>query len=109
MIKDVEKSKANIFPQQGKKNLHHHKSQQFDSRNVEAGFQFTAEVDEDYMVIGGHIDDALSAKIKKGEYIDFGKLLPRDRIVVEEDSCMELVMKNGKAFWIRCCWRDCYY
>ena len=38
-------------------------------------------------------------KIQKGEYIDFSKLIPRDKVVVEEDSRLELVVRNGRTFW----------
>ena len=44
------------------------------------------------------MDETTCAKIVKGEYVDFGKLLPKDRILVEEDGRMELVIKNGKTF-----------
>ena len=93
MIREAEKAKANIFTNQGKVNVL--------NSPVEGlhNFEFTAKMDEDYMVIGAHIDEMTQEKIVKGEYIDFGKLFPRDRILVEEDQCMELVMKNGHAFW----------
>ena len=83
LIKDAEKAKATVFSQTGKNN-----------------FEFTARMDEDYLVIGAHIDEAMQTKIVNGEYVDFGKLIPRDRIATEEDERMELVMKNGKAFWV---------
>ena len=86
MIRDAEKAKANIFANQGKtEGLYN--------------FEFMAKMDKDYMVIGGHIDDNMQEKIVKGECIDFGKLILRDRIMMEEDRRMELVMKNGRAFW----------
>ena len=61
---------------------------------------FTAKIDEDYLVVGGHVDEATKLKIIKSEYVDFGKLLPCDRILVKEDGCMELVVRNGKTFWM---------
>ena len=63
-------------------------------------YRFVAQMDEDYLVIGGHIDETMQGKIIRGEYIDFGKLLPRDKIIVEEDGKMELVIKNGRTFWV---------
>ena len=60
----------------------------------------SAQIDDDYLVIGSHIDELTQNKIMKDEYIDFVKLLPRDRIVSEEDGRMELVVKNGKTFWV---------
>ena len=61
---------------------------------------FTAKIDEDYLVVGAHIDDSTRAKIIKGEYVDFGKLLPRDKILAEEDGRLELVVKNGRTYWL---------
>ena len=87
MVWDAEKAKANIFSNQGK--------------DIEGlyNYEFTAKMDEDYMVIGAHVDESMQNKIIRGEYIDFGKLIPRDKIVMEEDKRMELIMKNGRAFW----------
>ena len=41
----------------------------------------------------------MQEKIRHGEYVDFSKLLPKDHITVEEDSRMELVVKNGQTYW----------
>ena len=49
--------------------------------------------------MGSHVDQLTQDKIKKGEYVDFSKLLPKDKIVVEEDSRLELVIRNSQTFW----------
>ena len=59
----------------------------------------SALVDESYIMVGVHLDDVMVSKISKGEYVDFGKLLPRDQVVAEEDGRMEMYVKNGKTFW----------
>ena len=60
-----------------------------------------SQFDYDYIVIGGHVDNMLQEKIMAGAYVDFCKLLPKDRITSEEDNGrMDLVVRNGKAFWI---------
>ena len=46
------------------------------------------------------MDESLHERIISGAYIDFAKLLPHDRIVAEEDGRMDLVVCNGKAFWV---------
>ena len=61
-------------------------------------FQFVAQMDQDYLVIGAHIDEATQDKIGKGLYVNFGKLLPKDRILTDENK-LELVIKDGKTFW----------
>ena len=46
-----------------------------------------------------HLDESIVAKISRGDYVDFGKLLPRDRVSVEDDGRMEMFMKNGRTYW----------
>ena len=84
----AENNKAVIFPKTGKdSNLNN--------------FCTTAMMDEEYLVIGAHIDESMQQKITNGEYVDFGKLLPKDKIVTsDEDSRLELVIRNGKTFWL---------
>ena len=82
----VENAKARIFPNTG--------------TVQQTPFNFTAKIDEDYLVVGAHIDEQMKNRIIKGEYVDFGKLLPRDRILAEEDGRLELVIRNGKTFWV---------
>ena len=56
-------------------------------------------IDQDYLLVGNHVDESTQEKIVKGEYVDFGKLLPKDKILAEEDGRMELIFKNGKSYW----------
>ena len=60
---------------------------------------FTASVDDNYIAIGGNIDAQLQEKIKVGGYIDFARLLPRDRKSTE-DHRMELINKGGQTFFV---------
>ena len=61
--------------------------------------QHSSMVDENYIMIGSHIDLSLSDKIKRGEYVDFARLLPRDRMVSDENK-LELVHKGGQTFFV---------
>ena len=63
------------------------------------GFEFTAKMDQDYLVVGGHVDEVTQNKIMNSEYVDFGKLLPKDCILTEEDGRLELVIRNGRTYW----------
>ena len=56
-------------------------------------------VDEDYAIIGVHLDDNLRKKIIQGEFVDFSKLIPKDKIVTEADRRLEIVTKNGQTFF----------
>ena len=42
----------------------------------------------------------MKQKIVNSEYVDFGKLIPRDKIVTDDDSKFELVVKGGRAYWV---------
>ena len=58
-----------------------------------------SRIDEDYLVVGGHLDESMQSRIKRGEYVDFGKLLPQNKILSDNESHMEFVIKNGKTYW----------
>ena len=56
--------------------------------------------DENYMHLTAHVDETIQQKIEKGEYVDLGKLIPRDRVIQEEDNRMQLVLKDAKSYWV---------
>ena len=41
-------------------------------------FVHSAMVDEGYQVVASHLDENTQGKIMRGEYVDFGRLIPRD-------------------------------
>ena len=86
MIRNAKRAKAKILPPKGK-----------DDRE---NFMFIAQVDQDYVMVGTHLDETTKEKIVKGEYVDFSKLLPKDKVMLEEDGRMELAIKNGRAYWM---------
>ena len=59
-----------------------------------------AEVDENYLVVGNYVEESVRTKIENGEYVNFSRLLPRDRLSIEEDNRMEIVNKNGKTYFV---------
>ena len=61
--------------------------------------QHSTVVDENYMLVGGHVDQALRDKICRGEYIDFARLIPRERNFSEEPR-LELVNRGGQTFFV---------
>ena len=97
MVRLSERAKASLFPPQCQNlqnNLNaNYTSKQFVPKDVTL-------IDQDYVVVSGHVDPALQEKIVSGQYVDFGKLLPKDRVSALDDSRMELVVRNGKAFWV---------
>ena len=67
--------------------------------------QYSSVVDKNYIMVGGHIDTMLCDKIKKGEYIDFSRLLPWDRMTPNENR-LELIQKGGQTFFVPAADRD---
>ena len=71
-------------------------------------YQHSVLVDENYLVIGGHLDKGLVEKIINNEYVDFARLLPRDRATLrEEDHRMEIVNKGGFTYFVPVADREC--
>ena len=94
-IRKAELAKVKMFPPTGENNCY---CTRFPTES-NIPFELVAKVDQDYLVIGGHIDESTQLKIIIGKYIDFSKLIPRDKILVEEENRLELVVKNGRTFW----------
>ena len=57
-------------------------------------------VDENYLVIGSHLDGGLQNKIINNEYVDFSKLITKDRVTRDEDHRMELISKGGQTYFV---------
>ena len=57
-------------------------------------------VDQNYLMVAAYVDENLRMKIVNGEYVDFARLLPHDRVTVEEDHRMELVNCGGQACYM---------
>ena len=96
-VRLAEKAKAAMYPPKGEQNLNN-----FDLIQLQKTNNFNKDlslIDQDYIVVSGHVDSLLQQKIAQGDYVDFSKLLPKDKILVEEDDRMELVVCNGKAYW----------
>ena len=62
--------------------------------------QQAAVVDESYMMVGAHIDEAIQKHIVNNEYVDFARLLAKDRIAQEEDGQMEIVHRGGSTYFV---------
>ena len=55
------------------------------------------EIDNDYQMLSSHLDDSMRKKILTFEYIDFARLLPKNR-VRDDDQRMEIVNRNGMTY-----------
>ena len=92
IIKEAEIAEGQIFSTNGK-NFH-----DYDIDHAREMIH-SVLVDEEYSAVGGHLDDTVIGKIKRGEYVDFARLLPRDRIAIEEDKRLQPIFKNGQVYW----------
>ena len=93
LVREVELSRAKIYetPGNNKKLL---------PFNLISDFVQTAIVDENYRVVGAHVDSVTRAKIVNNEYMDFAKLIPRDRVAVEDNHRVQMHIKNGIPYYL---------
>ena len=76
-----------------------------DSR-VDSAYARAILIDKNYKQVASHVDEVLRQKIKAGEYIDFVRLVPRDRVLQEEDHQMVMVQKGEDTFYVPAWARD---
>ena len=96
MVRLSEKAKANMLPPQGKE-LQNDLNKWTD---IDNNFKFVAQMDQDYIVVRAHVDEGLQQWIVQGQYMVFCRLLPKDKILVEDDGRMELIVRDGKTYWM---------
>ena len=107
LLRDAENVKARINDVQGRNDELNNFSRgnqgnQFDSGcervfDLQNHYVHSAMVDEDYLVVAAHVDESVNRRIRNGEYVDFSRLLPHDRVTAEfESQKMQLItMQNG--------------
>ena len=60
-------------------------------------------MDDNYMLVASHVDEVTRDKILNHEYIDFAKLLRKDKPgsgFEEDQQCMMMVNKGGMSYWV---------
>ena len=60
----------------------------------------SAMIDESYKMMGAHVDEGMRQKIQSFAYVDLARLLPRDRIIDEEDNRLTWIQKNGQPWLV---------
>ena len=68
--------------------------------DMDNDFIHSAMVDETYQHVASHIDSATQMKIVEGDYVDFAKLVSRDRVMAADVNRFEMMMKEGKTYWV---------
>ena len=84
LIRNSERNKIRMYEVPGE-------FQHFDNRKN----TILNSVDDDYSMVAAHVNLNTERKIAQGDYIDFAKLIPKDRISAESDHPMELVSRGG--------------
>ena len=115
MVKEAEAAIAQMFQTPGNvpptaEGLVNNMVDQFlnEARNQQVALHHSAIVDENYLVIGAHLDKTLIDKIVNHEYVDFTRLIPKDKLVLrEEDHRMEIVNKGGFNYFVPVADRKC--
>ena len=92
MIRKAEVSKASMLQVPGKRVVTKEPIQVFSSNDL----LHSVVVDEGYSAIGRHIDESVKRRIQEGEFIDFARLIPKDRVLALNDNQIEIVNNNGK-------------
>ena len=90
LIKQAESQKARIYDVPGRS---------LGAKVDEQKFLHSLYVDANYTMVASHLDDITRRKIENCEYVDFCKLIPRDKIDLEQDNRMVQVFENGEQFW----------
>ena len=57
-------------------------------------------VDETYMLVGAHLDSSMVEKIVQGQFVDFSKLIPRDKLRDEAGPEYKLIIKAGRSHYV---------
>ena len=68
--------------------------------NIKNEFVHSSMVDKTYQLIGSHIDLNTQEKIVRGKYVDFSRLIPKDNVQTVDDNRYEMVIRDGKTYWI---------
>ena len=96
IIRRAEASKANMLQVPGK-DIYESQREKGQGQIFTASDLFhSVVVDESYTMIGRHLDESIKRRIQEGEFVDFSRLLPRDRILAINDSHLQLFNNNGK-------------
>ena len=94
IVRDAERSKARIFDVPGNREIHK------ETADFSKSVIYSLLLDDNYQAVRSHLDIQTVKKIQEGEYVDFAKLLPKDRIENDQDDRMELVTKGGNLGFI---------
>ena len=99
MLKDAEAAKARVYDVSGM--VHNN----LNAIRVQCGAAvgIGISVDDDYLLVASHLEETTKQEIVNHEYVDFAKLLRRDRPSSgDEDDSQHMIMvnKGGMSYWV---------
>ena len=105
LIQESEGCRAKIFDVPGNKNFIQFSQPEMPRYELDLNNEFvhSAMVDENYQLVASHLDESIQEKIIRGDYIDFGKLVPKDRVITADDGQYEMIVRDGKTYWMPAC------
>ena len=96
MVREAENAKARIYEVAGNENFAHQYTDHNDLLNNQRVHAMI--IDEGYKTVASHVEESLRIRIISQEYIDFSKLLPRDRM--EDDGKLVWVHRGGETYLV---------
>ena len=88
MVRDAEAARAQIIDAPG------------ENINVPMSMAHSFLADENFLLVASHLDQATYDKIVQGDYVDFTRLIPKDKVLMEDDQRMQIINKAGQTFWV---------
>ena len=99
-IREVEQAKGRVFDVPGERNNQLVNVNQPLMAGLLQNYVHSMFVDKNYCLVAAHIDATTKAKIVEGQYVDFSKLVSKDRVWTEEDHRVQLIMKGGSTYFV---------
>ena len=97
LIRRAEASKAKMYNVPGNVEI----VDKFKKFGMGAELIHSVLVDEQYSMVAAHVDQTTRNRIVEGKYVDFVRLLPRDRLADENgDDTRQMYMRNGQPVWM---------
>ena len=100
MLRDSEVKKQRIYEVPGKEVYVDEVNNEVSLEVVRNNYERALIADEDYQVVASHVEDSIRQKIINNEYVDFSRLVPRDRLAQVEDHRMVMMHKEGETFFM---------
>ena len=89
LVRDAEKAKGRILDVPGKDNF---------SSNFDKSVIYALLLDDDYKTVASHVDEITVRRIIEGSYVDFARLISKDRIQDDEQPKVLMVNKEGNTY-----------